>query len=90
MRVCALKRRKHGTIGYKTYSFLSPFSASTSWKEDRAFMTGLRYSPLHVTELCGEMQGNFKVGYARLIRTDRAVARKKSVTEAISMRNVRG
>ena len=30
-------------------------------------MTGLRYSPLHVTELCGEMQGNFKVGCARLI-----------------------
>ena len=29
-------------------------------------MTGLRYSPLHVTELCGEMQGNFKVGSARL------------------------
>ena len=32
-------------------------------------MTGLRYSPLHVTELCGEMQGNFKVGCARLIGT---------------------
>ena len=30
-------------------------------------MTGLRYSPLHVTELCGEMQGNFIVGCARLI-----------------------
>ena len=30
-------------------------------------MTGLRYSPLHVTELCEEMQGNFKVGCARLI-----------------------
>ena len=29
-------------------------------------MTGLRYSPLHVTELCGEMQGKFKVGCARL------------------------
>ena len=29
-------------------------------------MTGLRYSPLHVTELRGEMQGNFKVGCARL------------------------
>ena len=29
---------------------------------------GLRYSPLHVTELCGEMQGKFKVGRARLIR----------------------
>ena len=51
-----------------TYSFLSPFSASTSWKECWAFMTGLRYSPLHVTELCGEMQGNFKVGCARLTR----------------------
>ena len=31
-------------------------------------MTGLWYSPLHVTELCGEMQGNFKVGCARLIK----------------------
>ena len=29
-------------------------------------MTGLRYSPLHVTEFCGEMQGKFKVGCARL------------------------
>ena len=29
-------------------------------------MTGLRYSPLHVTEFCGEMQGKFKVGLARL------------------------
>ena len=31
-------------------------------------MTDLRYSPLHVTEFCGEMQGKFKVGLARLIR----------------------
>ena len=31
-------------------------------------MTGLRCSPLHVTEFCGEMQGKFKVGLARLIR----------------------
>ena len=31
-------------------------------------MTGLRYSPLHGTELCGEMQGKFKVGRARLIK----------------------
>ena len=30
-------------------------------------MTGLRYSPLHVTEFCGEMQGKFKVGLARLM-----------------------
>ena len=30
-------------------------------------MTGLRYSPLHATELCGEMQGKFIVGRARLI-----------------------
>ena len=30
-------------------------------------MTGLRYSPLHVTEFCGEMQGKFIVGRARLI-----------------------
>ena len=29
-------------------------------------MTGLRYSPLHVTEFCGEMQGKFKVGLTRL------------------------
>ena len=29
-------------------------------------MTDLRYSPLHVTELCGEMQGKFIVGRARL------------------------
>ena len=29
-------------------------------------MMGLRYSPLHVTEFCGEMQGKFKVGLARL------------------------
>ena len=31
-------------------------------------MTGLRYSPLHVTEFCGEMQGKFKVGLTRLRR----------------------
>ena len=31
-------------------------------------MTSLRYSPLHVTELCGEMQGKFIVGCARLIK----------------------
>ena len=31
-------------------------------------MTGLQYSPLHVTELCGEMQGKFIVGRARLIK----------------------
>ena len=31
-------------------------------------MTGLRYSPLHVTEFCGEMQGKFKVGLARLMK----------------------
>ena len=29
-------------------------------------MTGLRYSPLHVTEFRGEMLGKFKVGLARL------------------------
>ena len=33
-------------------------------------MTGLRYSRLHVTEFCGEMQGKFKVGLARLIIND--------------------
>ena len=37
-------------------------------KEGWAFMTGLRYCPLHVTEFCGEMQGKFKVGLARLTR----------------------
>ena len=31
-------------------------------------MTGMRYSPLHVTEFCGEMQGKFKVSLARLVR----------------------
>ena len=30
-------------------------------------MKGLRYSPLHVTEFCGETQGKFKVGLAQLI-----------------------
>ena len=30
-------------------------------------MKGLRYSPLHVTEFCGEMQGKFKVDLARLL-----------------------
>ena len=29
-------------------------------------MKGLRYPPLHVTEFCGEIQGKFKVGLARL------------------------
>ena len=33
-------------------------------------MTGMRYSPLHVTEFCGEMQGKFKVGRARLNRNN--------------------
>ena len=31
-------------------------------------MTGWQYSPLHVTELCREMQGKFIVGSARLIK----------------------
>ena len=31
-------------------------------------MTGLRYSPSHVTEFCGEMQGKFKVSLADLAR----------------------
>ena len=44
-----------------------PPLTSTPWKERWAFMVGLRYSPLHVTEFCGEMQGKFKVGLARLI-----------------------
>ena len=29
---------------------------------------GLRYSSMHVTECCGEMQGKFKVGLAQLIK----------------------
>ena len=29
-------------------------------------MKGLRYLPLQVTEFCGEMQGKFKGGLARL------------------------
>ena len=45
---------------------ITPF-VKTPWKEGWAFMTGLRYSPLHVTEFCGEMQGKFKVGLARLM-----------------------
>ena len=36
-------------------------------------MKGLRYSPLHVTEFCGEMQGKFKVGLARLITYARGI-----------------
>ena len=36
-------------------------------------MKGLRYSPLHVTEFCGEMQGKFKVGLARLKREDKTM-----------------
>ena len=32
-----------------------PPSTSTPWKEGWAFMTGLQYSPLHVTEFCEEM-----------------------------------
>ena len=43
-----------------------PPSTSPSWKEGCAFMTGLPYSPLHLTEFCGEMQGKFEVGLARL------------------------
>ena len=39
-------------------------------------MTGLRYSPLHVTEFCGEMQGKFKVGLAR---TKKLLFEKKSI-----------
>ena len=45
-------------------------------------MTGLRYSPLHVTELCGEMQGKFIVGRARLIienlKVSKDYSRKKT------------
>ena len=34
-------------------------------------MKGLWYSPLDVTEFCGEMQGKCKVGLARLINNYR-------------------
>ena len=44
----------------------TPPSTSTSWNKGWAFMKGLRYSPLHVTEFCGEMQGKFKVSLALL------------------------
>ena len=37
-------------------------------------MTGLRYSPLHMTEFCGEMQGKFKVGLVRLINKLKIIA----------------
>ena len=52
----------------KTFDAVYPPSTSTSWRwnEGWAFMKGLRYSPLHVTEFYGEMQGKFKVGLARL------------------------
>ena len=46
-------------------------------------MTGLRYSPLHVTEFCGEMQGKFKVGLARLKKPFDAIYCQKN--EAISL-----
>ena len=36
---------------------------------------GLQYSPLHVTEFCGEMQGKFKVGLARLKNLSKASTR---------------
>ena len=46
-------------------------------------MTGLRSFPLHVTEFCGEMQGKFKVGLARLISCDKTthVAKKTLITD---------
>ena len=43
-------------------------------------MMSLRYSPLHVTELCGEMQGNFKVGCARLTRRSKIVSRASAMS----------
>ena len=46
-------------------------------------MTGLRYSPLHVTEFCGEMQGKFKVGLARLIIKDEGENRIKTHIQTI-------
>ena len=51
--VCMFERRKDYTICYRL--------------RHRGMIKGLRYSPLHVTEFCGEMQGKFKVGLARLI-----------------------
>ena len=42
-------------------------------------MTGLRYSPLHVTEFCGEMQGKFKV---RLINKPPRCRRKLNMQKS--------
>ena len=50
-------------------------------------MKSLRYSLLHVTEVCGEMQGKFKVGLARLITTWPALRFQRS--EINSLRNIR-
>ena len=54
-------------------------------------MKGLRYSPLHVTELCGEMQGKFKVGRARLKNIYFfqvvVVARFHSITPSLPVRH---
>ena len=48
------ERRKDDTI--------CPPSTSTSWKEVCAFITCLRYSPLHVTELEEKYEGKPIVG----------------------------
>ena len=56
--VCMFECRKDYTICYRL--------------RHRGMIKGLRYSPLHVTEFCGEMQGKFKVGLARLINHKKA------------------
>ena len=48
-------------------------------------MTGLRYSPLHVTEFCGEMQGKFKVGCARLIEVHEKKSWVRDILKNVSV-----
>ena len=50
-------------------------------------MTGLRYSPLHVTELCGEMQGKYIVGRARLTRENDVLVESLSFLSIDSRNN---
>ena len=62
--VCMFERRKD-------YTNLLRYDVSTidfdTVERTLSLYDGLRYSPLLVTEFCGEMQGKFKVGLARLI-----------------------
>ena len=57
--VCLSLEKITPFVRYSTYPPSIPPSTLTSWQEGWAFMMGLRYSPLHVTEFCGEMQGKF-------------------------------